>query len=139
MLKVAGFTNILIAFAHIIGLLWPSLMFELTGIGKEMEDLAAIHYSLPYLITVFVAIIFLIFGLYGLSAAKKIKELPRLKTGIFIIAAIYIIRGISGLSFDLTIRPANSTAMVIYSLIALIIGLLFLFGGLRTWRTKMKP
>ncbi len=47
-----------------------------------------------------VAIVFFIFGLYGLSADNKYRKLPFLKVGIFVIAAIYLLRGIGELIFE---------------------------------------
>ena len=131
MLRLGGYLNILIAIGHIVGLIWAKQMFVVTGIGKEMQELAQTNLSLPYLVTALVAMVFLMFGLYGLSASGKFKELPFLKLGIFIISGIYIFRGLIGLLFDITKEPANSILTAIYSLIALFIGLLYLFGGLK--------
>jgi hypothetical protein len=133
MLKLGGYINILIAIGHIIGLLWANQMFEITGIGKEMYELAKIQPSLPYLLTIFVALVFFIFGLYGLSADNKIKSLPFLKPVIFLIAGIFLLRGLVEFIVD-AIRGTNSTTEIIYSLIALTIGLLFLIGGLKKWK-----
>ncbi len=77
MLKLGGYINIVIAIGHIVGLFWADKMFEVTGIGKEMTGLAQTHFSLPYLLTIFVAIVFFIFGLYGLSADNKFRPLPQ--------------------------------------------------------------
>ncbi len=133
MLKLGGYINILIAFAHILGLFWADKMFEVTGIGKEMTELAQTHASLPYLLTIFVAIVFFTFGLYGLSAGKHFKRLPFLRPVIFVIASIYLVRGIGELIFDLEKQQANQFLEITYSLIAVFIGLLFLIGGLRKW------
>ncbi len=139
MLKLGGYINIFIAIGHLIGLIWAEKMFEVTGIGKEMVELSVIHFSLPYLLTIFVTIIFFIFGLYGLSADNKFRKLPFLKFGIFVIAGIYIFRGLGELIAG-TIQGANSMNETIYSLFALTIGLLFLIGGLKKWKltTKIK-
>ncbi|MDP2301815.1 MAG: hypothetical protein Q8N03_05250 [Ignavibacteria bacterium] len=102
LLRLGGYINILISVAHLIGLIWSEQMFEVTGIGKEMNELAQIHSSFPYLLTVFVAILFFIFGLYGLSADGKFRKLPFLKLVIFSIAGIYIFRGIGELIFDIS-------------------------------------
>lgn len=133
MLKLGGYINILIAFAHIVGLFWAEQMFEVTGVGKEMNELTDIHTSLPYLLTFFVSIMFFVFGLYGLSAAEKIRKLPFLKFGIFAIAGIYIFRGLGELVFDFYKRDANQFTETVYSLIAIAIGLLFLIGGIKKW------
>lgn len=135
MLRLGGYINILIAIGHIVGLIWSEQMFEVTGIGKEMNELAQTHPSLPYLLTVFVAIVFFIFGLYGLSADGKFKKLPFLKLGIFGIAGIYIFRGLGELIVD-TLQGTNSSTEIIYSIFALAIGLLFLIGGLKKWKLK---
>jgi len=136
MLKLGGYINIVIAIGHIVGLFWADKMFEVTGIGKEMTELAQTHSSLPYLLTIFVAIVFFIFGLYGLSADNKFRQLPFLKTVIYTIAGIYLLRGIGELIFDLEKQRANQFLEVTYSLIAVFIGLLFLIGGLKKWKLK---
>jgi len=136
MLKLGGYINILIAIGHIVGLFWADKMFEVTGIGKEMTELAQTHFSLPYLLTIFVSIVFFVFGLYGLSADKKFRRLPLLKPVIFLIAGIYLLRGIGELIFDLEKQQANQFLEIIYSLIAVFIGLLFLIGGIQKWKLK---
>ena len=135
MLKLGGYINIIIAIAHLLGLVWADIMFEVTGIGKEMTELAQYHFSLPYLLTIFVSVVFLIFGLYGLSADNKFKRLPFLKPIIFTIAGIYLLRGIGELILDSGKQQENQFLEIIYSLIAVFIGLLFLIGGLKKWKT----
>ena len=136
MLKFGGYINIIIAIGHIFGLFWADKMFEVTGIGKEMTALAQVHFLLPYLLTIFVAIVFFTFGLYGLSADNKFKRLPFLKPIIFLIAGIYLLRGIGELIFDLEKQQTNQFSEITYSLIAVFIGLLFLIGGLKKWEQK---
>jgi len=135
MLKIGGILNIVIAIAHIIGLFWAEQMFEKTGAGDGMKELSQIHYSLPYLLTIFVAIIFFLFGIYGLLADSKTRKLPFLKFGIFTIAFIYLFRGIGEQSYNL-LKGATTTSETIQSVVALIIGLLFLFGGLKKWKVR---
>ncbi|MFC2104355.1 hypothetical protein ACFLS4_03270 [Bacteroidota bacterium] len=130
MLKIGGYINILIGAAHLIGLIWANTMFEVTGIGQEMKELSEINSSLPYLLTILVALIFFVFGYYGLSAKNKLKKLPFLKPVIFLIAVIYILRGIGGLAVTAGQRT-DLILEILYSLVALIIGLLYLLGGLK--------
>ncbi len=135
MLKLGGYINIIIAIAHVIGLFWAAQMFEATGAGEGMQQLSDIHYSLPYVSTIFVAIVFFIFGLYGLSAAGKFRKLPFLKFGIFMIAAIYLFRAIGEQSYNIYNETTNASE-TIQSIVALLIGLMFLFGGLRNGRNE---
>lgn len=136
MLKFGEIINITIAIAHLVGLFWAEKMFEVIGIGNEMKQLAEMHTSLPYLLTFFVTIVFFIFGIYGLSAAEKFKKLPYLKIGIFTIASIYILCGIGELSFHF-INNISRNSETLQSIIALCIGLLFLFGGLKMVLNKI--
>ena len=135
MLRLGGYLNILIAILHIVGLFWADKMFEVTGIADGMALAAQnIHPMYPYFITVVVAILFFIFGMYGLSADGKIRKLPFIKPIIFLIAGIYLLRGIGELIFDMEMQLANQILETSYSLIAVLIGLLFLTGGIRKWR-----
>ncbi|WP_237274821.1 hypothetical protein [Tenacibaculum ovolyticum] len=133
MLKIGGILNIIIAIAHIIGLFWAEQMFEKTGAAEGMQELAKIHHTLPYLLTVFVAIMFFIFGLYGVLSDSKIRKLPFLKFGIFTIAFIYLFRAIVEQSYNI-LKGTTTKPEIIQSIIALIIGLLFLFGGYKKWK-----
>jgi len=135
MLKIGGILNIIIAIAHIIGLLWAEQMFEKTGAGEGMRELAQIHYSLPYLLTVFVAIVFFVFGIYGLFANSRTRKLPFLKIGVFTIAFIYLFRAIGEQSYNL-LKGTTTSSETIQSVVALVIGLLFLLGGLKKWKLK---
>jgi hypothetical protein len=135
MLKLGGYLNIIIAIAHIIGLFWAEQMFEKTGAGEGMKELSKIHSSFPYLLTAFVAIIFFVFGIYGILADNKTKKLPCLKFGIFTIAFIYHFRAIGEQSYNI-LKGTTAISETIQSIVALIIGLLFLFGGLKKWKLK---
>ncbi|WP_106791612.1 hypothetical protein [Aquimarina sp. Aq78] len=137
MLKIGGYINIVIGIGHLIGLIWPEQMFEKTGVLEEMKALTQIHFSLPYLLTVFVALIFLIFGFYGLSASEKIKKLPFLKFGIYTIASIYLFRGIAEQLYNIS-QQTTTIPETIQSVVAVIIGLLFLIGGLKKWKFKIE-
>ena len=135
MLKLGGYINIIIAIAHIVGLFWADKMFEVTGIADVMALAAQnIHPIYPYFITVVVAILFFVFGMYGLSADSKIRKLPFIKPVIFLIAGIYLLRGIGELIFGMKMQQANQILETSYSLIAVLIGLLFLIGGIRKWK-----
>ncbi|MBL7844247.1 MAG: hypothetical protein JNK44_10320 [Cyclobacteriaceae bacterium] len=137
MLKLGGYLNILFAILHIVGLLWAEKMFELVGIAEGMalakQD---IHPLYPYFITVVVAILFYIMGLYGLSADNKYKKLPLLKPMVFCIGGIYLLRGIGELLFDIGWQKASPLLENTYSLIAIFVGLLYLVGGLNKWKVK---
>ncbi|AKQ46052.1 hypothetical protein TH63_11025 [Rufibacter radiotolerans] len=137
MLKLGGYINLLIAFVHLIGLIWMVQVFKLFGISKQMNELSEIHSSFPYLLTIVVALVFFVFGLYGLLADDKLPKMPFLKPVIFLIGGIYIFRGLGELIYETT-RSKHSTTEIAYSFVALAIGLLYLIGGFKKWKVTRK-
>ncbi len=137
MLRLGGILNIIIALAHLIGLFWADKMFAITGVSEDMAKLSTIAPSLPYALTIFVAVVFYIFGRYGLNASSKKKELPFLKIVIFSIAIIYMLRGIGEQSYAMYTNTVT-TSETIESVIAIGIGLLFLIGGFKKWKVFHK-
>ncbi|MGE0930988.1 hypothetical protein [Peijinzhouia sedimentorum] len=136
MLRLGGYINLLIAILHIIGLFWADKMFEITGIADGMALAAQkIHPMYPYFITIVVAIFFFVFGLYGLSADNRIRKLPFVKPVTFLIAGIYLLRGIGELIFDMNMQRTNPFLETTYSLVSIFIGLLFLIGGIIKWKS----
>lgn len=136
MLRLGGYINILIAFLHVIGLFWADKMFEITGVADGMALAAQkIHPMYPYFITIVVAIFFFVFGLYGLSADNRIRKLPFVKPVTFLIAGIYLLRGIGELIFDMNMQRTSPFLETTYSLVAIFIGLLFLIGGIIKWKS----
>ncbi|MFT4926060.1 MAG: hypothetical protein ACI8WB_002158 [Phenylobacterium sp.] len=78
--------------------------------------------------TVLVSAIFIVFGLYALSGAGIIRQLPFLKVMSYTIATLCIIRGILPLQLWLR-HPDKVNDVVFYTgIIWLVTGLLFLFG-----------
>jgi hypothetical protein len=133
MLKLGGYINLLISFGHLIGLIWMAQVFELFGISNQMNVLSEIHSSIPYLLTIIVALVFFVFGLYGLLADDKVQKMPFLKPAIFFIGGIYAFRGLKELIYETT-RSTHSMAEIAFSLVALAIGLLYLIGGFKKWK-----
>ena len=129
MLKIGAMFNLILAVIHIIGLLWASAMFKVTGIVKEMAALAELHGALPYALTILVAFVFFVFGLYGLSASGSFRKLPGTQFMIWSIAVIYLLRGAGELIYD-SLQNTNSFTETLYSVIALIIGGIYLKGAL---------
>lgn len=134
LLKLGGYINILIAIAHIIGLIWAQEMYDYTGVGEDMRRNVEIHPLLPTAMTIFVAIFFFIFGLYGLSAAGMIKKLPLLKLGVFAIAVIYLFRGVVGSVVNIGFESSFQWHHLLFSFCAIGIGLLYLLGGMQVWK-----
>ena len=139
MLKIAALLSFVISLGHIVCLFFLEDAFRFAGIDKIMSDLAAIHPFLPFIITIGVAVVFFIFGLYALSADGVIGRLPLLKIGIYLIAIIFLARGIMGflgLAILLLARGITDIFELIVSVAAISIGLLYLIGGYKRFRHK---
>lgn len=80
MLKTGAILNFLVAAGHLACLPWLYPVLSIYRIDGIMETLA-LRYgaAIPYLLTVAIAFIFAVFGLYGLSGAGIIRRLPRSK------------------------------------------------------------
>ena len=89
MLKTGAILNFLVAAGHLACLPWLYPVLSIYRIDGIMETLA-LRYgaAIPYLLTVAIAFIFAVFGLYGLSGAGIIRRLPLLETGIYTIATL---------------------------------------------------
>lgn len=126
---MGGILNIVISALHFLAMFRLEEAFVVTGVAGHMAEWAALSPAIPYILTAVVAVIFFIFGLYGLSGAGVIRKLPLLKTGVFAIAAVYILRGAGYLVYDI-VSGNTEVFLTLFSLTALGIGCLYLFGGL---------
>ena len=134
MLRIAGIINFILSLGHLASLIRARQVFEAGGVGKEMAELSQIHPSLPYLLTVMVAIVLFVFGLYAFSADGRIRKLPLLKPVIFGIASLFILRTFMGIAEMIFRGGVHIPLELCYSSGSLAIGLLYLLGGLKKWR-----
>mgnify|MGYP005849247279 CR=1 FL=1 len=124
-LLASGIFNLLLAFLHVLGLVWADDMFRFTGIEDVMLGLARIDPSIPYVVTVIVAGFFLLFGLMILSAAGRLWRFFRSPEVALVIGLIYVIRGLSGLGAALAgLSSAGIELESLFSFVALAVGLL---------------
>ncbi len=86
-----------------------------------------------------VALVFAIWGLYGLAGAGVIRRLPLLRLGLIVIGAIYTLRGISLIPMLLILagiirdpQPIPAPALI-STLVSLALGLAYLVGTFAAW------
>lgn len=82
--------------------------------------------------TSMVAALFVLCGLYALSAAGRIRRLPLLKLGVYSIAGLCVVRGIATLPLSLMFPEMVSAFSIVAGAVWFITGLLFVFGAYRT-------
>ncbi|GLI04926.1 hypothetical protein YDYSG_09560 [Paenibacillus tyrfis] len=128
LLKLGGYCNLVISILHIVGLFWAKEFFRVTGVAEPMNQLSALHYSLPYLLTVLVAIVFALFGIYAVYEEGGFIKLPFRKNVIYGIAISYFIRGFGEWIVHAILGSVNSYE-TLYSSIAIAIGAMYGLGG----------
>lgn len=91
----------------------------------------------PAIITLFLAAIFAVCGLYGLSGAGLLPRLPLLRLGLIVIGSVFTLRGLA-LVKEIPKVVSHSASLpgreLVFSSISLVIGLLYLAGLILRWR-----
>lgn len=139
LLIIGSVLNFIIAVGHIAALFFLDWAFEFTGIAGTVEKYSDIAPRWTnYTATAIVAVLFFLMGLYGLSGARIIRRLPLLKPGILLITIIYLIRGLLGLAYEI-LSQEQWISGIVFSFIAMFIGLCYLSGGAWRWHGKGRP
>lgn len=135
LLQIAGLLSLGIALLQVVLGFSPALSTYLGAPPELLANPAALLAS-----SFFVALIFAIWGLYGLSGAGLMRRLPLLRLGLLVIGAIYTLRGLllvplllDSLGLIVADPPILPQALLA-SLVSLLIGCLYLAGTLTAWR-----
>ena len=135
LLITGAILNFIIAAGHIVAMCFIEQDFDLIGLNVSVENYQNINIGYKYLATSIMIIVFIMIGIYGLSAARIIKKLPLLKPALAIITIVYIARGILGLAYEILSQEQWLYGIII-ACIALFIGICYLSGGLWRWHGK---
>jgi hypothetical protein len=135
-LKLGAALNFAIAAIH-VGIIFAGppayLYFGSAGLAAQAQSGS----PAPALLTAGLVVVFVAFGLYALSGAGVIRPLPLLWPALAAIGAGYTLRGLVVI-LDL-LRLARGAGyplrQTVFSAIALAIGLLYIMGALRRWRS----
>lgn len=130
-LFVGGLMNIIFGFVHVAIVFLGPWAYEYFGAGYEMTQMAREGSLIPPLVTLFIAGIFWIFGLYGLSGSGRYRQLPLMVPVLWVIAIVYTLRGLFIIP-QFFMQPENTTLPAndyIYSAVALFIGFCYLAGA----------
>lgn len=132
-LTVAGILSALASLLHIGVILGGPSWYRFFGAGEDMARAAERGSAMPVLVTLAIAAMLLVWALYAFSGAGLIRRLPLLRTGLVLIAAIYLLRALSlGPLFLLKPRLVDSFA-IWSSAIVLVYGLAYAIGAWRAW------
>ena len=133
-LIVGGWLSVLAALLHIACIFGGPDWYRFFGAGEGMARATASGDRGPTLLTLAIAAILLIWAAYAFSGAGLFPRLPLLRTGLVVITAIYLLRGLIFVPLHLW-RPQHSDAFAIWSsATVLVYGAVYAAGTVKAWR-----
>jgi hypothetical protein len=126
-LILASLINFAIAGLHIYIIMKGAPAYRSFGAGEKMAQAAEKGSSVPALVTFGITLVFFVWGLYALSGARVIPELPWTRAILIVIAAIYVLRG-AGVVLVPLFGIKLDAFLIITSLVSLTAGLLHAAG-----------
>ncbi|MCT8986787.1 hypothetical protein [Shewanella phaeophyticola] len=139
LLVIAGCLSLFAALLHISCIFGGSDWYLFFGAGENMAQMAAAGDTYPTIVTLIIAAVLCVWGLYAFSGAGLIVKLPLLKTCLVLITAVYLIRGMAGLIVPFfTSAPENHQNSIAFwlvsSIVCCIYGIYYLLGTRQLWR-----
>ncbi|MFC3122695.1 hypothetical protein [Agaribacter flavus] len=137
-LIIGGWLSSVAALLHIACIFGGPEWYLFFGAGEKMAQMAAAGDPYPTIATLIIASILFGWALYAWSGAGVIIKLPLLRTCLILITAVYLIRGIAGLTVPFfTDHPAihhnSMTFWIVSSAICCVYGYFYLQGILQHW------
>jgi hypothetical protein len=126
---LAALGNFAIALLHVYIIQKGEQAYRFFGAGEQMAQAAARGSVVPALVTSGIVLVFAIWGLYALQGAGVGLGLPWVQPILYLIAAIYTLRGL-GVAVVFTQHP-DKNFVVITSVVSLVMGGLHFLGLLR--------
>ena len=95
-LRLGAILHFIIAIGHLGCLFALDEAFDAYGIKDIMYNMVSGHAWMLYALTFFLALAFVLAGLYALSASGDIRRLPLTRTAIIVIIVLYSLRALAG-------------------------------------------
>lgn len=137
-LVIGGLLSVAASLLHIGCIIGGPDWYRFFGAGEGMATLAEQGSMIPTLLTLGIAAILAIWAAYAFSGAGLLPRPPLLRTGLVVISAIYLLRGLA-LIPALIINRGDVMPFVLWSsLIVLVYGIVYAVGIWTAW-PKLKP
>ena len=131
-LILGGWFSIAFTILQVSGIWWPVRAIRYMGGPAMLAAEEPLRYAL---LCVGLGIVTALFGLYALSGAGAVRKLPLLRTALVAVTVIYLLRGLLLFTqFPFILRHLDLIRFLIFSAIALIIGLVHLGGVVKLFR-----
>ncbi|WP_339932338.1 hypothetical protein [uncultured Brevundimonas sp.] len=134
-LVAGGLLSVAAALLHIACIIGGPAWYRFFGAGEGMATLAEQGSITPTLITLGIAAVLAIWAAYAFSGAGLLPRLPLLRTGLIVISAIYLLRGLVLIPALVINRGAVEPFVLWSSLIVLVYGVAYAFGTWTGWPT----
>lgn len=109
--------------------------YRFFGAGNDIARAAERGSIMPAILTSGIAFVLLLWALYALSGAGRLPRLPLLRTGLVVITAIYLARGLLLVPVVLSVPYPEGAFDYWSSAIVLVYGLVHAIGTARAWRS----
>ena len=138
-LILGGIASLLAALAHVACIVFGAAWFRFFGAPEPL----IVNYENGAMglvwMTIGIAVILAIWAAYAFSGAGKLPKLPLLRTGLIVIAGIYLLRGVILFPAIANAPYPRSDFDIWSSAIVLVMGLAYAFGTWRAWPTLGAP
>ena len=132
-LIIGGLLSIAASLLHIACIIGGPDWYRFFGAGEAMATMAEQGSMTPTLLTLGIAAILAIWAAYAFSGAGLLPRLPLLRTGLVVISAVYLLRGLA-LIPALIINGGDVMPFVLWSsLIVLAYGIAYALGTWTAW------
>lgn len=135
-LALAGWLSAAVAALHVVIVFFGAPAYRYFGAGEDMARQAEAGLFVPAAITLAIAAVFAVFALYAFSGAGQLRRLPLLRTGLAVITAIYLLRGLLLFTevYAYTQGAGVKARHLAFSSTSLVIGLFYLAGTVLLWQ-----
>ncbi|AOG02406.1 MAG: hypothetical protein ACT6R2_02235 [Blastomonas fulva] len=135
-LIVGGSLSVAAALLHLACIIGGPDWYRFFGAGEGIARAAARGSWVPVIMTLGIATVLAIWAAYAFSGAGLIARLPLLRTGLVVISAIYLLRGLVLFFPSAFQRPDLSETFLRWSsAIVLVFGLVYAIGTWRAWNS----
>lgn len=137
LLAAGGAFSAAIAVLHLAVIAMGPAGYRYFGAPDEFATMTAQGSFAPAVLTAVFALIFALWAVYGFGGARLIPRPPMVRLGLVLIAAVYLLRGLSAVPEALLLmrtRDAFPPRFFVFSIASLLIGLCYAIGVRQAWR-----
>lgn len=122
------------ALLHLGCIVFGPSWYRFFGAGERMVRLSAAGRMAPTLVTAGIAAVLALWSFYALSGAGVVPRLPFVRVALWLIAGVYLLRGLAGLVLAAVKPGGRGVAFWCWSSsICLGVGMLHLVGARQAW------